>query len=482
MFKKEKIIALIAYLFVAVVAFVLFPTVSAWISSKKNTLENTPPQEPSKQSVVGYCEGKPCNVIVILADTLSAKNMSLYGYERKTTPYLDSLADTNAVVYDHMVPSAAWTPPSMAALFHSVPPAELKIDDVRTASGSMTKILKDSDVDVVGFLHIPPPQFENNIVTYFIKRNFEAPQVDFYGGASQGEKYSSGFKGALQWINDTEHKKHFFMFVHDLTVHDPYMPPVQYRGIFRDTGITPPDFYKFKAPTSTDPLSPEESKKVRLVYDEQVRHLDDELKDFIENVPDKRHTVIILLSDHGEAFGEVGGRHQHGRPFETNFAYAHDQVTAVPLLLVGGDLKKNRSECLVSTVDIAPTVLELMGVAKPSTFTGSSVLSDTCAHDIVYSDQTYFSEEFKTVQYNVTKLPESTFTKNIFVHGSSTIIAARGKKWKVIESAGGVFKLFNLEEDSREEHDLAGNVDALSESDKQEVNKIRDFIKNKMGE
>jgi len=63
------------------------------------------------------CDGRQCNVILIVSDTLSAQHMSVYGYERETTPFIKSYFESNGVIFDSASSTASWTMPSFASRF-----------------------------------------------------------------------------------------------------------------------------------------------------------------------------------------------------------------------------------------------------------------------------------------------------------------------------------------------------------------------------
>ena len=73
---------------------------------------NTPP-EPF------LCEGRPCNVILIIPETLSARHLGIYGYERDTAPFIDEFFGKEGIVFENAWSNAPWTFPSFATVFTS---------------------------------------------------------------------------------------------------------------------------------------------------------------------------------------------------------------------------------------------------------------------------------------------------------------------------------------------------------------------------
>ena len=94
------------------------------------------------------------NIILIICDTLSAKHMSLYAYERRTTPNLERLVEEGFTVYTRCFAPAPWTNPSHASLFTGLYPSEHGIDGVKSQIGMNTItlpwILKEIGYKTIG--------------------------------------------------------------------------------------------------------------------------------------------------------------------------------------------------------------------------------------------------------------------------------------------------------------------------------------------
>ncbi|MEY2665303.1 MAG: hypothetical protein RLZZ480_408 [Candidatus Parcubacteria bacterium] len=477
---KKRFQNVVFYLLVIVVAVYSYYSFGSKIRDYVTSGDDGSFVEKKEPQSFDVCGGQPCNVILIVADTLSAENMSLYGYERKTTPFLDSLAADRALVFDNSVSSASWTPPSMIALFFSRPPYKMHYEDILSADTGLIQTLKDGGVDSVGFVKkfntaakVEIKPFVSAVVTNnFTQAGAEQYPSEYYEGNGEG------FAAAHDWLQNRQSEKPYFMFIHDVTVHDPYKAPEEFQGIFESAGTAGSYEFSFESPTSTARLSPEEGYAARLAYDQEVVYLDSQIKDFVSGLGDLNNTVVIIVGDHGETFGEVDGYGQHGRPNNVAAAYAYNQVVHVPLVIFGGGIKSGRNECVVSTIDIAPTVLQLFSVPTPDIYEGKNLLSDVCQHDIVYSEQSLIRTEFLSIFSNYESVASEKLNKyTFFEHGEESIFVARNARFKVIEG-GGVFKVFDLSKDKKEQHDLADTLDALSEEEKAEVATLREYIKN----
>jgi choline-sulfatase len=114
-------------------------------------------------------------------------------------------------------------------------------------------------------------------------------------------------------------------------------------------------------------------KKARDLYDGEVEFTDrylGKLLDFVAERPWGKRTVIIVTSDHGEAFGEHG-RTRHG--FEI-----WEPLVRVPLFVVAPGITPRRIDVPRSNIDLAPTILELLGAkeAIPDDLHGKSLVPE----------------------------------------------------------------------------------------------------------
>jgi arylsulfatase A-like enzyme len=145
--------------------------------------------------------------------------------------------------------------------------------------------------------------------------------------------------------------------VHTYEVHFPYSPPEGYRTLFESDGL---------------PGQPEKPMLRRWYtdYDREIRFLDDELQRLFATISAQGladSTVVVVLSDHGEEFGEHGGW-QHG-------STVYEELLRVPLIFwaPGRVTAGRRHATQVSLIDVAPTLLELAGVALPDMMQGTSL-------------------------------------------------------------------------------------------------------------
>lgn len=308
------------------------------------------------------------NVVLITVDTLRADHLSCYGYERPTSPFLDTLAAAGARVADAVAP-ASWTKPSTGtiltglypsrhgALYHGsslhLPEGERTLAEAFQQRGWVT----------AGFVANPNVKavfdFDRGFDQYF-----DAPVQDTLTLASLRtsafgrmlmrllrHKFNWNYENdiasmnrhVLAWL-EANHDARFFLYVHYIDPHDPYDPPAQYREQFaRPAGLA---------------LFNERKRRVGIdLYDGEIRYTDDGLKALVEAL--KAHgvwedTLFVLTSDHGEEFFEHGVL---GHGFSL-----YQEVVHVPLILHGPGVPPGVViEEPVAVLDLPATVHELAG-------------------------------------------------------------------------------------------------------------------------
>jgi arylsulfatase A-like enzyme len=144
--------------------------------------------------------------------------------------------------------------------------------------------------------------------------------------------------------------------LHFLEPHLPYEPPEPFRGRFTgdDSSRSLPEAREVLA--AGDAAAAEERAFFVGRYDEEIAFLDSELGRLFEGLGERwDDSVVVLVSDHGEEFLEHGG-FQHGHS-------VREELLRIPWLMWSPGLAPRRIEESVSLVDVAPTVLEALGLS-----------------------------------------------------------------------------------------------------------------------
>jgi len=170
--------------------------------------------------------------------------------------------------------------------------------------------------------------------------------------------------------------KPFFMVYFSSNSHFPYGSQFPYYQLYSDRSYRGPHKYRkvdmMKAYSGFD-LSPKDKEQIVALYDGSVRMFDDQVREMLEYLRKcglEKNTVVVLFSDHGESLYENGYGTGHGDHLRGPYSNSMTFGVYSPFEDFGG----RRIVPTVRDIDIAPTLLELVGVTPPSSFKGHSLL------------------------------------------------------------------------------------------------------------
>jgi arylsulfatase A-like enzyme len=186
--------------------------------------------------------------------------------------------------------------------------------------------------------------------------------------------------------------------------------------------------------------------KVRDMYDHEVRWTDDHLGrllQFVDKQSWSKSTAIIVTADHGEAFGEHK-MYRHG--FEV-----WEEIVRVPLVVYVPGLEPKRVKQRRSLIDLAPTIMDLMGVAKGAPKGDFDFLSGTS----LVPDMSVGKDATPPQRDIFVDMPGGPFNeaRRAFIHGDMKLVIAGGVR----------YQLFDLATDPEEKRDLSDDKAKLKE-------------------
>lgn len=321
--------------------------------------------------------GRQLSVILVSLDTLRADRLGAYGHSRPTSPEFDAFADS-AIFFEDCLAASAHTVSSHKAILSGRHPAAF-LAAYSEAGGPPVPTRSPFDYYARAFQGWVSPSLAVRLrragyrTAAFTDGGYMRP---LYGFTDGFETYASRRLGlgrqrelAEAWL-EKHGESPFFLLVHCYDVHCPYDPPDEFLRRFEPScegrlrfGKTCPEGYFNKLD-----LTAEEREHVRRHYDAGILHADHELGAFLAYLRRTgrfEDSVIIVTSDHGEALGERGGFFGHGR-------LGQNQLW-VPLAIHVPGLGPGVVRAPVAGVDIAPTVLELVGGKVPGGLDGWSL-------------------------------------------------------------------------------------------------------------
>jgi arylsulfatase A-like enzyme len=324
------------------------------------------------------------NIIILMMDTVRADHLSCYGYERKVSPEIDALA-SQGILFERHFSSSSWTVPAHFSMMtgitsgavrqeFSISPKSVTLAErirllgYRTACLSANPLLSkginfdqgfdilDCDVNIINRI--------NNLKLFDllshlkIRRPIHTNAIKTFNSAELITDY------AIDWIEKSD-KEPYFLFVNYMDAHDPYLPPARYRNLFNKdykgkfTGdicgdLSEAEFIRDIVPTMTS----SDWKYIISQYDAAIKYIDDQvgrIAAYLKKQDSLNNTILIVLSDHGELFGEYN--------LATHHLTLSDEETHVPLIIHYPKVIKQpqRVKSLARIIDIYPTIKELIG-------------------------------------------------------------------------------------------------------------------------
>jgi arylsulfatase A-like enzyme len=380
------------------------------------------------------------SIVLISLDTLRADLLGIYGYQdHPTSPFLDSFAE-QCVIFDRSFVTEPRTLTSHMTLMTGLYPQRHGVQDETTLAAdipTLAGLLQEQGYATQAFVD----------GGYLNRRWGFARGFDGYVGDEQ-RGLETIVAEAQDWLRAHDGRP-FFLFLHAYDVHaDGRMPDYQsyehLRGSFSGdiaSELNQPDTERFKEAWSRlkHDLSEADKQYIKATYAEGVRQVDELLEGFFGFLEENGlydSSVIFVWSDHGEGLCE----HKKLAPPEGNtssYAWGHGNVYEytihVPLLLKLPAARHagKRIGSVVSSIDIAPTILELAGRAAPSSMDGSSMLG-------LLEDDTREGLAF-----------------SIRVKGKGRLFTVRSSRYRLIWDAQTNRRLFfDTENDPLEQNDL----------------------------
>jgi arylsulfatase A-like enzyme len=333
--------------------------------------------------------GSP-NIIMIVVDTLRADHLSSYGYQRETSPNIDQLAQ-EGVRFENAISPSSWTFPSHLALFRG---NYQFVVSSRTSQRypSIAEVLKSKGYRTGGFsgnywIVSRANGFGRGFIHFedYYRTTGDVLTGTIFGHLFErdilhdlsGLKYKAGRKHAsdvtqsmLDWIA-REPQKPFFAFINYFDIHDPYTPPQPYRSMFSQVenpgGLINEDWDMDHIYL---PLTQEQMQSEIDAYDGSIAYVDDQIGMLLATLKERgldKNTIIVILSDHGEMFGE------HGLLSHANSLYL--EVIKVPLIFWWPNHIPDGKTVSqpVTTAAIPATLLELLEQNQQPSFLGPSL-------------------------------------------------------------------------------------------------------------
>jgi len=417
-----------------------------------------------------FVKGAP-NVVLIVMDTVRKDHLSLYGYKRKTSPFLDFLSQYGAK-FVNAYTSSPWTLPSHASFFTGLYPSEHQAingneyldSDYKTIAEALSErgyltlgissnpwISSYSNLDqgfkvfIESWPERSPQLFGQTLWKYMILATNAKAMLWDDGGAK-------ATRIARRWIRKLSSRGvSFFLFINYMEAHLPYpYHPMTYHFFSNPKEASKKleqihfDWIAFDAGKQS--LSESQKEMLKSWYDGCIYYIDQRIKEVVKELVEARlfeNTILIVLSDHGEGLGDHGiWAHEFG---------LYKNLINVPLLVVYPRLVPAGKEVdgFFSLKDLPELIFELLGGRRPKIFyqqnSNNSVL--------------IFSERYPPKRLLVTfKTRFADFNTYRYNREERSVIKY---PYHLIWYSNGGDELFDLSQDPNEEINLIGSNSQL---------------------
>jgi arylsulfatase A-like enzyme/Flp pilus assembly protein TadD len=292
------------------------------------------------------------NLLVITLDTTRADRIGAYGYAKAQTPHLDRLA-REGVMFSHCYTPVPVTLPAHSSLFTGRYPLGHGVRD----NGAY--FLADEEVTLPELMKQLPQSYQTYgvIASFVLMAKFGLDQgFDRYDDSLNAGQLVTNYDSEIRaqqvyekfhyWFTTQRNPKNpFFAWVHFYDPHTPYDPP--------------------------EPFNKKFDNSIQGRYDGEIAYTDSYVGKLITALKDQNafeNTVVVIVGDHGEAFGE---HNEYGHSL-----FCYQENIKVPLIFYNPTLftKGINVKHRVNLVDIMPTLLEIYGLEAPGDIHGESIL------------------------------------------------------------------------------------------------------------
>ncbi len=404
-----------------------------------------------------HAQSRP-NIVLVVLCAFRFNRIGAAGYWRPLTPNLDRIA-SRGVFFEHAVSAASWTKPAAASLLTGLTPGVHQLDDYYDVADILGGRVMRKKVLPPNLTTLASQLRANGYDTFARVNNVHAG--DYFGVTRGFENQRTDNTVHLddmvdqlhRWLLARNRSKPFFAMLFTLDTHAPYDPGYQF---FERTSRYPLpgggwEFEKLRVRTENEVMAhlasdhrwPQELQERWIdLYDAGVMEVDSrfrQLQTVLAETGALHDTIFVVTADHGERFFEHG-RVDHGW-------FPDEPVLQVPLILAGPGIPRGRRvSAVVRSIDLYPTIDELLGLENPPLLQGTSLLP--------------------LIHGETEPAPRPAFSVG------DAEYALRVGRYKLRWAPGSAKMLYDLEADPTESHDLSGEAPEVFQRIEEQLERI----------
>ena len=411
---------------------------------------------PHRETPSGIPSGAGLNVLLVSIDTLRADHLGSYGYVLKTSPALDALA-ADGLRFERAYSQAPWTTPSHMSLLTSLYPSSHQVNQsyedfvAKPRALAEEKLTLAEILEANGYRTLALTGGATMAGKLGFRQGFDEYLEDFY---KLGDPVWTRLSAWLDRYGD----ERFFLFLHTFEVHAPYENTDLASGEMSSEQRA--EMGAAMEHAEGDHLVAQlaylkaqgllRKEVTEALYDGGIRSADAFFGRFFDELRKRGlydRTLIVVTSDHGEEFAD----HYADRIYNWHGRSLYREIMHVPLLVRFPRLPAAGRVVAspVGLIDVAPTILDLLGIAVPDPMQGKSLkplwLSDVPPRPFIASESILVRDsEQKAIR-----------TRDISFLASYRI--RRGHERGGIPGTHASYELFDLRNDPLERHDLSSS-------------------------
>lgn len=311
------------------------------------------------------------NVILLTMDATRQDVFGIYGSNRGLTPFIDSLEE-KAMIFN----KAHSTGPYTQASFPGILTSSYYLDYGKPAGLApqrtlISEVLKNAGIKTAAFHSNPYCSghfgWNRGWDHFYDSMQDEVdPRIPYIRGPEINKKVFAW----LSSLGNTARDRSMFLWVHYMDIHEPYMPAKKYIDLVEPSlNTSEEEMYSLFENTllKRDVSDAGKVELLKTLYDCHVREVDSyagELLTGLEEFGLTEDTAVIITSDHGDEFNEHGGLSHDNKMYR--------ELIEIPLVIHGSG-NAGHFDRVVSTVDIAPTIVDLFGLEPVNSFKGKTL-------------------------------------------------------------------------------------------------------------
>jgi hypothetical protein len=367
------------------------------------------------------------NVIVIMIDAARADHLQVYGYPRPTTPFLSRLKESGRLqLVTTAMSTCSESNCGIMSTLGSQPYRDQSMDNFK-----LHDVLRDQGYRLYFLLA--------GSHRWYGLKDYYAEKPDLLFDGTNSVRYPANddrvlFDG-LEQVPASDGSPAFFQF-HLMSAHGTGIQQDRFR-LFQPSGYSWTEAFTRQPDTSL----------IVNTYDNRLRQADAIIEELFATLDGKGYlanSLVVLLADHGEGFGE----HGESADYFGHMRYLYQEHVAIPLMIYEAQPGPYRNLSFATQLDVAPTILDRLGLPIPPSWRGRSLL-----------------EPF-TPRYTI---HESLVRPGI----QMAVFHTEGALYKLMQHGDGREELFEVVSDPAERRNLVSEVPAVAGRLREELEKYR---------